>query len=252
MSSNNYSPEHKARELLHSFGILKPPINPYNICSRLNIKISHAYFDKANAFFTLKNGVKEIILNHSINYSLREKFTIAHEIGHYWLNHGQITACPTSDIMNYESNEKIELEADRFAAELLMPSFTFAEDVDKLPLSIRSFKILAKKYKTSLTSTAIKFIENTKFPGAIFLSSNGKISLKFKSNKFNYTLRHNDELNPHSYAYDYFIRNIDPPNAPVRVCSDAWLDDENAFHSFTEHSFPYRNFNQVLTLIQHN
>lgn len=59
--------------------------------------------------------------NHTILYNpfepnYRIRFTIAHELGHYLLGHG------SSNRGNARSNmQTIEVQANRFAAELLMP-----------------------------------------------------------------------------------------------------------------------------------
>ena len=50
----------------------------------------------------------------------RQRFTIAHEIGHYVLQHGN---APRDSAQNFGSrvNSPIERDANQFAAELLMP-----------------------------------------------------------------------------------------------------------------------------------
>ncbi len=72
----------------------------------------------------------------------RKRFTIAHEIGHYVLEHGN-----RIDYRNHKySNEPEELEADLFAASLLMPKSAFMEVYRTLGLSeLAAFFAVSRK-----------------------------------------------------------------------------------------------------------
>ena len=66
----------------------------------------------------------------------RRRFSIAHEVGHYLLHAGQVPAgvfCRAADLRpDPDSPERLrEREANRFAAELLMPEAMVAAEVDR-------------------------------------------------------------------------------------------------------------------------
>src|SRR5690554_5144964 len=188
MLHTKIAPDLEARELLYLLKINSIPINPYHICSNLNIEIVEKDMD-SQGIFLLKKCSKKIIINKNIKYETRKRFTVSHEIGHYIIpGHEEVYACSEIDIQNYRSDKIKEREANIFAAELLMPEKHFKKDVDELSLSIDSIKSLSEKYLTSLAATAIKVIKLTKDSGAIIMSKNNKTVWVSKSEYFKYTI----------------------------------------------------------------
>ncbi|UYZ68454.1 ImmA/IrrE family metallo-endopeptidase [Moraxella bovis] len=70
---------------------------------------------KVNYDFDIKKYIITVNENHHEN---RQRFTIAHELGHYALNHG------SKEYILYRNGESDpdEIEANAFAAEILMPT----------------------------------------------------------------------------------------------------------------------------------
>ncbi len=248
MLINNSAPRVEAWDLLRKFNISTIPINIYEICSLLNIEIKLKDLD-SQGIFILKNGVKRILLNKNIQYESRKIFTVAHEIGHYIIpGHENIYRCSKEDIEKYQSNNIIEREANEFAAELLMPENFFNKDVDQHSLSLKNIQKLSQKYFTSLSSTAIKFIKNTKDIGAIVLSENGYVVWYFKSEEFPYSII-DGEIDASSYVYGYYNSSKEHlPNEPHEVPCYSWLEDDIT-EKLYEQSIPYADLNMVLTLI---
>lgn len=82
----------------------------------------------------------------------------------------------------FSSGDSIELEADHFAAALLMPKLPFleaarAQGTENLDLIIG----LADVCRTSLTATAIRYVELTDLPTALVVSSGARIEYCFLS-----------------------------------------------------------------------
>jgi IrrE N-terminal-like domain len=97
--------------------------------------------------------VKEDILEPG-----RKRFAIAHDMGH-WLLHknvSQVLACTSEDMVAKYKASAPEIEANYFAAELLMPEKLFAPRIDRASLSVRLIKDLAADFQTTLTATAIR------------------------------------------------------------------------------------------------
>ena len=92
-----------------------------------------------------------------------ENFSIAHELGHYFLpghiDHviGEDGAHKTH--ADHESSDPHEVEADRFAAALLMPHHLFISAARLVPDGLIGIEQLAKLCKTSLTATAIRYAQ---------------------------------------------------------------------------------------------
>lgn len=67
-----------------------------------------------------------IMLVNSLHHPNRQRFTIAHEIAHYLMHSKQLDFFKDEVFFRNGESNIIEIEANRFAAELLMPSEAFS------------------------------------------------------------------------------------------------------------------------------
>lgn len=113
------------------------PIDPVVIAKKVGIPISQVNFKSVKGSVVL-GGIKKNKENISIyinaNDSMaRKRFTIAHELGHYFLNHinnkGEFVDLHR-DVLAVKSKE--EQEANEFAGCLLMPEKKLVEKFDQL------------------------------------------------------------------------------------------------------------------------
>lgn len=123
------------------------PINLSIILNKFNLKAYDVEFKRPDVSGAFDRSAKEIYLN-STDPQSRKLFTLAHELGHYFL-HSSVE----SDVLFRERTdhkEKKEKEADQFAAELLMPEssirayWPIAESIQQLA-DIFSVSYLAMK-----------------------------------------------------------------------------------------------------------
>lgn len=99
--------------------------NVYDICGQLGIDIIEAPIN-ADAYLECENGNSYIVLKESLNEK-RKKFTIAHELGHFYIPwHSELMfGCDIKEMDFKNDYAPREKEANLFAAELLMPSEEF-------------------------------------------------------------------------------------------------------------------------------
>jgi len=99
--------------------------NVYGICRQLGIEIVEAPI-KADAYLECENGNSYIVLKESLNEK-RKKFTIAHELGHFYIPwHSELMfGCDIKEMDFKNDYAPREKEANLFAAELLMPTEEF-------------------------------------------------------------------------------------------------------------------------------
>lgn len=119
----------------------------------------------------------------------RVRFTLAHEAGHYFIDHhrnalksGLAPAHPS--FCEYRTDSIIENEADTFASHLLMPTQRFKEDAKSLTKGFEAIRILSGQYKTSLTSTALRYID---------LAMDNAVLIKWNKNHQLSWRRHSDD-----------------------------------------------------------
>ena len=101
--------------MLGRFGLTTPPVSPGKICRALGISVRVRPFDYVAGLF-INDDVFPIIVVNSRERRVRQRFTIAHELGHYFLDHGRKSFAEPG------GRSLREREAERFAACLLMPA----------------------------------------------------------------------------------------------------------------------------------
>lgn len=125
------------------------PVAPKKIALNLDMEVRsiNPFGEDGNLSgkFQLEDGVPVCYYN-STEASVRQRFTIAHEIGHYVLGHGDSLRDPAANFSASAHNYK-ETEANNFAAQLLMPKASLINDVRDN--SIHSIESLSRRYKVS-------------------------------------------------------------------------------------------------------
>lgn len=122
-------------------------------------------------------GEKAIItINSNIEYSVKKRFVIAHELGHYEMHRDVITIHNDTDAtLEFFKSGHQETEANEFASELLMPEALFKKECKGKKFSPDLLRQLADKFQTSITSTAYKYFELGDHPICLFYSHNNQV-----------------------------------------------------------------------------
>ncbi|ATD82415.1 MULTISPECIES: ImmA/IrrE family metallo-endopeptidase [Desulfovibrio] len=117
-----------------------------------------------------------------------QRFTVAHELGHFFLD-GHIEALINTNGLHLSesdfcSKNKFEFEADSFAAGLLMPEKLCKKIIGQEEDGWAAIKLLAKTTMSSYTAAAIRYIDFSSAPSAIIVSLNGIIQYSFCTRTF--------------------------------------------------------------------
>jgi Zn-dependent peptidase ImmA (M78 family) len=96
----------------------------------------------------------------------RERFSVAHEVGHWHLHRGRSFQCRVDDAdFNLASDRAVEKEADTFAAHLLMPEPIFAPRIRQIGRpGFKQLGDLAQEFETSLMATALRLADINTLP----------------------------------------------------------------------------------------
>lgn len=147
-----------ARKLLKDSGCTGTPVMLKDVISYLKNKSGLKcapleLSDTTSGFLVEDEDVAGIAYNDS-HHVHRQRFSVAHEIGHFILSHNNQRK---NDIDRDETNSTHEKEANAFATELLMPLEFLKKDL-KMPIDIDE---LAKKYWVSRDAMSWRIQDST-------------------------------------------------------------------------------------------
>lgn len=158
--------QRRARDLLEELEIREPPVPVGKLARSRGARIVRVSGNEADIDgFLYREGEKVVIGVNRDQARVRQRFTIAHELGHLLLHdHGQVYVDRGFRVRlrsgrSGEGTDLEEMDANRFAAELLMPIDFLRKD-----LANREFdwadddglRALAKRYGVSTQALAIR------------------------------------------------------------------------------------------------
>ena len=123
------------------------------------------------------NGMALITVSEAITRPGQRRMIIAHELGHVILlpDIRQMDEVDVTQTRNFNHRQQPEeLEANYFAAELLMPKQFFQPDVRQCEPGWEAVKRLADRYQTTLSSAAIQFVHFSNEPVVLVASEDGE------------------------------------------------------------------------------
>jgi len=180
--SHDPTPEVKANWVLETMGILDTPaLHLDAIAASQKIKIGRRPLTNDMNFsgaLLFRGDKRAILLNTAIPNAGRQNFTLAHELGHYFLRHkpdfqqsGEMGfRCSPKDMK--DTHRPQEIAANRFAAELLMPASQFRPMMSGAPLDYTLINHLARYFVVSKHACGSRILEFTK-DACIIIHTNG-------------------------------------------------------------------------------
>lgn len=175
-----------AEQVLRDLGMWQLPVHPLRIADEEGIELvpslyGHGFdarieyypvFDKFAIYYQVDGAFRSLG---------RVRFSLAHELGHFYLAHhreklraGHIH----NSTADFTSKDPLEIEADRFAASLLMPKQLFISEVRGFRsgfCTLRDLRTLSERLMTSVTSTAIRYCDCEIDATTVVLSRDGVV-----------------------------------------------------------------------------
>jgi len=147
------------RKLLKDHKVNRPPVPVETLATRLGAKVRYSPFDGDISGMVYRDEDRIIIGVNSLHHTNRQRFTIAHEIGHMLLHKGievHVDRAYRVNLRNDMSSSAVdreEIEANRFAAKLLMPEHMLIADLKGQEIDFedeRRLERLARRYSVSI------------------------------------------------------------------------------------------------------
>ena len=167
----------RGESLVGELGINSLAVDPFAIAESRGIVVE-AKPDAAA-------GVSGMLLRHGAAFGILyathvpsegfQRFSVAHELGHYFLDGHIDHVVPTdghhASHAGFVSADPYEREADNFAAGLLMPLNLFCQALVDHEPGVATVEPVARLCGTSLTATAIRYAELTDDAVAVVVST---------------------------------------------------------------------------------
>jgi Predicted Zn peptidase len=134
-----------AQEVLRKHWDRRVPVDPAALAVKMQAKVVGTDLGELSGKFTLTQAGPLIEFN-ATEPEVRQRFSIAHELGHFVLGHGSAFRDPAKNFSasHFDYNE---VDANKFAAELLMPESAVAQFVRDDELY--DLRALAKRFHVS-------------------------------------------------------------------------------------------------------
>lgn len=199
----------------------------------------------------VQNGENGIITINASDDSRRKRFAIAHELAHWKMHRESKFAgiCAAQDLMTVNDEGSIEAEANVFASEVLMPRNLFYPMCRSLEPSFEAISKLSKVFDTSLTATALRFIDSTKENCFLVWAENLKV-VWWRKNKSRLFIDKNWELKSKTMAWECIKGNLEQTQMK-KVAPESWFLDipENMIVSASEQAIRFGNSSITLSLL---
>lgn len=174
--------EMRAAEVLAVRKMDALPVDPFAIAASVGIECQKITTGSPGGSGCLagQGGTFGIFYNDSYSNDGLCRFTVAHELGHWFLD-GHYKHVFADGAVRHESNsgfgsdDPFENEADAFAAALLMPPESFKSASQRLQLGLSAVESLARLCGTSLTATAIRYADLSEEQVAVVSSMNNRV-----------------------------------------------------------------------------
>jgi hypothetical protein len=214
--------------LLQELGVTEPnDIDLEPIAYHVGCEVRYRRLDGCEACI-LGDDDRAIITITTRASKARQRFSLGHELGHWHYHRGRSSICRPDDIAN-QTRSPLDREriADGYAADLLLPRYLFEPRlIGAVRPSFTTVERLAPEFRTSITATALRFVEFTPSVMLICHGSNGRRWFKpAKDVPSRWFPR--DDLDPDSYAFDVLFGENDRSRI-VKIGADAWFDRSEA------------------------
>lgn len=237
--------------LLQTFGVERPEeIDLEAIAWELGARIKYRELAACEARIVGRED-RAIITVDSRAVPRRQRFSIAHELGHWHHHRGRCLVCRAEDIGNNrrQANHP-ERVADDYASDLLLPRYLLDPMLRSIAKpTLKAVKEVAEAFDASLTATLLKVVESDRFPMMLVCHGRGGRRWFRPSRSIPSRWFPQGELDHDSYAFDMlFGSGREEPN-PRRTGADAWFDRRDAErYELLEQSYKPRP-DEVVTIL---
>lgn len=162
------------------------PIDPVAIAKKKEIAVEERDLEGCFGCLVKSGDTFGIAYSSALNNPGVVRFTVAHELGHYFLEGHAEQLFGAGDGVHssrsgFVSSLPHEREADHFACGLLMPQSLFLQELRQCDPGFAAIRHLSEVFRTSITSTAIRYAYLAEDPVAVIISQGQAVCSCFMS-----------------------------------------------------------------------
>jgi Zn-dependent peptidase ImmA (M78 family) len=159
--------ERLAEGLLANAGVKSAPIRLDRVAKHLGVRIQNADLGEDCSGVLVRNGNRAVIGVNEDHHSNRQRFSIAHEIAHFVLHSGDTYIdkgyrVQFRDLESGSGTKREEMEANAFAAALLMPAAWLRDAFLRQPFDLTEdddLEMLAEKFEVSTQAMTYRLMK---------------------------------------------------------------------------------------------
>jgi len=259
------TPEIKAKAVLEDYRMVKrEDFNLGDILDGECLILEEAELKNYLGRISFNSHYGLITIDRKIKESGQKRFTLAHEVGHYFNEKDTLTRllpkeegnrvynCTADDLFSFKVNKKREDDANVFAAELLMYRPWFTDFTAKREINFELVKEIAEYFNVSLTAAAIRYATIGKYPVAIIFSRDGKKIWSYISDYFPYKWIEKGYKVSNESAAHYFFKGKETPTEANLIPAFAWFSGDVKCRKdvyLYEQNIVMKNYGSVLTML---
>jgi len=157
----------RARRLLVDHDVQQPPVDVLALAHDQGIRVDFPELEDKISGMLIQTGHETVIGVNAKHHENRQRFTLAHELAHHQLHPNSPTVYVDGMMVHFRGEEEqggalIEVEANAFAAALLMPEDFLREDLRDRTVDMfddLAVRRLAQRYKVSVQALTIRLME---------------------------------------------------------------------------------------------
>ena len=159
--------EKRAERILSMAGVTTVPVPVVRVARSLGIKVKRTDLGDDCSGVLVRKGDRAVIGVNSQHHINRRRFTIAHEIGHFNLHSGETYIdrgyrVHFRDLESGSGTKREEMEANAFAAALLMPAKLVRYAFKRQPFELTEdddLSALAERFKVSTQAMTFRLLK---------------------------------------------------------------------------------------------
>jgi Zn-dependent peptidase ImmA (M78 family) len=238
-------------QLLRNVGVEEPKeIDLEAIAWTLGVRVKFKSLPSCEARI-VGDSDRAIITVDTSKTPQRRRYSIAHELGHWYHHRGRCLICRSEDIGNVtKSATDPERIADDYASDLMLPRYILEPMISGIAkLTLKSARQIAEQFNASLTATLLKIVETDRYPIVLVChTQNGRRWFR-RSKGIPERWFPRAELHHESSSFPLLFGKAQEEVNPRRVKASLWFDQRDATQfDVLEQAFALPN-NQICSIL---